>query len=79
LLLILIRFQEFRWGLDVTLLLKFEQISDQKSKNLHVTGKIDPTFDGTRVTGKTEVILCSGFDGSCSLDFKVDAIDDLFS
>jgi integrase len=26
------------------LLPKFEQISDQRAKNLHVTGKIDPTF-----------------------------------
>src|SRR4030088_1496140 len=41
--LILICFQKSRWGLDVKRLPKFEQISDQKSENLHVTGKIDST------------------------------------
>ena len=40
----LIRFQKFRRGLDVALFPKFEKISDQSAKNLHVTGKIDPTF-----------------------------------
>jgi hypothetical protein len=47
--------EKFRRGLDVALLPKFEQISDQKSKNMHVTGKVDPHLNAARVTGKQEV------------------------